>query len=76
MTRMRIPGPLKCKEIYSAFLLLFPNYDGMVFNYQPYDRFSIRLMMNNRHYIFTYVNEKNWGLQTEKNYLDMAKAIR
>lgn len=76
MIRNRVPGPLKCKELYSQFLLLFPNYDERVSTYQPYDRMSIRLLISNRHYIFTYVDEKNWGFQTEKNYLEVSKAIR
>ena len=76
MANSRIPGPLKCRELYSAFLLLFPDYDGKVSTYQPYDRMSIRLTINRKHYIFTYVNENNWGFLTEKCYFEASKSIR
>ncbi len=71
-----IAGSSKCKELLDKFEALFPSYKGKIVYYQPYDRVSLRLTINHLTYIFTYVNEKVWGFQTEKHFIDSSRSIR
>ncbi len=66
-----IPGSAKCKGLYDLFVPMFPQYEGMVRLYGPYDRQSIKLdFYDHRSYIFNYVDDRNWGFQTFKNHLE------
>lgn len=72
-----IPGSARCKELYNTFLLYLPCFEESVARYGPFDRSSIKIEMKNKEtYIFNYVDARNWGIQTYKNYIESNKETR
>ena len=58
-------------NLYHVFIDMFPVMAERIKSYGPFDRDSIKINTKDRKvYIFSYFNERDWGLQTYKNYID------
>lgn len=65
----KLPASSKCRGLYDTFIMMFPQYKDVVRLYGPMDRSSIRIeTTDHRTYVFTWIDERNWALQTMKNY--------
>ena len=72
-----LPTTSRCRRLWNIFESKFVDWKDRVMTYGPLDRVSIKLTLHNKSVlIFTYVDEKNWGLQTWKNHEENMKNKR
>lgn len=61
----------RTKELLRVFLDLFPYMENEIRIYGPFDREALKIeTKDKKFYVFTYRNNKDWGLQTYKNYIE------
>lgn len=72
----RLPGFAKTKAILDKLYTMFPKYQDRISYYQPFDMTSVRFKVDNKTYIFMYVDDNNWCLQTEENHLNASRYIQ
>ncbi len=59
---------------FKIFCTMFPDMGNRVKLYSQMDKRSLKIeLTNGRIYVFTYFDEKNWCLQTYKNYIESSK---
>lgn len=58
-------------ELVKIFKLLFPSMSDNIRLYGPFDKDALKIeTKDKKFYVFNYRNNKDWGLQTYKNYID------
>ena len=67
----------KCRRLFDLFKEKFPSMGDKIKFYGPMDRCAVKLETYDRKiYIFTFIDDNDWGLQTYKNYIDTFKEKR
>lgn len=67
----------RCRRLYAEFRNMFPSMENAVTHYGSIDYNTLRMTTTaNTTLIFTYIDGKNWGLQTEQQYKECMSETR
>lgn len=61
----------RTKQLYGIFQEMFPSIAEKIRIYGPFDKDSLKVeTTDKKFYVFNYNNDRDWGLQTYKNYIE------
>lgn len=66
----------RSKYLLGLFKEMFPMMEDKIRLWGPFDKDAIKIeTTDKKFYVFTYYNDKDWGFQTYKNYIDCRRIL-